>query len=142
MPTRSADATWKGNLQEGQGTMNLESGAYEGRFSYKSRFEEGTGTNPEELIGAAHAGCFSMALSNMLAEDGYTPERVHTTSNVTLEMIDDSPTITKILLKTEATVPDLDDGAFQEIAQKAKENCPVSKVLAGADISLDATLNS
>lgn len=121
--------------------MNLESGAYEGQFSYKSRFEEGTGTNPEELIGAAHAGCFSMALSNMLAENGNAPERVHTTANVKLEMVDDAPTITKIHLETEATVPGLDDSAFQEVARKAKVNCPVSKVLAGAEITLDATLN-
>lgn len=140
MPQRSAEATWKGNLPDGSGTMTVESGAYEGAYSFRSRFEDGTGSNPEELIGAALSGCFSMALANVLAEAGYDPESVHTTADVTLRMVDDEPTITGIHLTTEATVPDIDDATFQEHAEAAKEGCPVSKALAGPDITLDASL--
>ncbi len=140
MPTRSSDATWKGSLQDGSGTMRLGSGAFEGDYSFKSRFKEGTGTNPEELIGAAHAGCFSMALSNALAKAGHAPDRVHTTARVHLDS--DAGAITRIELNTEADVPGLDEQTFQEHAQAAKENCPVSKVLAATEISLDATLTS
>ncbi len=142
MPTRNAEAQWNGDLQQGQGTMKLGSGAYEGQYSFKSRFEEGRGTNPEELIGAAHAGCYSMALSNALAEAGHTPERVHTVARVHLEMQDAGPTITRIDLKTEADVPDLSDADFQSHAEDAKKNCPVSKALAGTTINLNATLSS
>lgn len=140
MPTRKGTATWNGDLQNGKGNMKLESGAYEGQYSFQSRFEDGTGTNPEELIGAAHAGCYSMALSNMLAEAGHTPDRVSTTAHVTLKMVDGAPTITTIKLETEAEVPGLDDSTFQEHAQAAKEGCPVSKALAGTTINLDAKL--
>ena len=140
MPTRSADATWNGDLPDGSGTMHLESGAYEGAYSFRSRFEEGDGSNPEELIAAAHAGCYSMALSNVLAEAGHTPESVDTTADVTLQMVDGDPSITGIHLTTEATVPGLDADAFQEQARAAKEDCPVSKALAGTEITLDATL--
>jgi osmotically inducible protein OsmC len=140
MPTRSADATWTDNLSDGNGTMTLESGAYEGAYSFRSRFEDGAGSNPEELIAAAHAGCYSMALSNVLDEAGYDPEAVDTTADVTLRMVDEEPTITGIHLNTEATVPDIDDDAFQEHAEAAKEGCPVSKALAGAEIILDASL--
>ena len=140
MPTRSADATWTGNLPDGNGTMALESGAYEGAYSFRSRFEDGAGSNPEELIAAAHAGCYSMALSNVLDEAGYDPEAVDTTADVTLRMVDEEPTITGIHLNTEATVPDIDDDAFQEHAEAAKEGCPVSKALAGTEITLDASL--
>lgn len=141
MPNRTSEATWEGDLKNGQGHMKLASGAYEGNYTFASRFEEGKGTNPEELIGAAHAGCFSMALSNMLAEAGHTPDRVHTTADVHLEMVDDAPTITRIALKTEATVPGLDDDTFQKHARAAKEHCPVSKALAGPEITLDAALD-
>ena len=140
MPTRSADATWTDNLSDGNGTMMLESGAYEGAYSFRSRFEDGAGSNPEELIAAAHAGCYSMALSNVLDEAGYDPEAVDTTADVTLRMVDEEPTITGIHLNTEATVPDIDDDTFQEHAEAAKEGCPVSKALAGTEITLDASL--
>jgi osmotically inducible protein OsmC len=120
--------------------MSVESGAYEGAYSFPSRFEDGDTSNPEELIGAALAGCFSMALSNVLAEAGYTPESVHTTADVTLRTLEDGPAVTTIQLTTEATVPDVDDETFQEHAEVAKANCPVSKALAGVEISLDASL--
>lgn len=140
MPVRSSEATWNGNLPDGSGTMKLESGAYEGSYSFGSRFENATGSNPEELIGAAHAGCFSMALSNILAEAGFEPQSVHTTADVTLSMEGDDPAITEIQLTTEASVPNIDDDTFQEHAEAAKSGCPVSKALASIDIRLDATL--
>ncbi|WP_263841448.1 OsmC family protein [Salinibacter sp.] len=140
MPTRSADATWTGDLPDGSGTMQLESGAYEGAYSFRSRFEDGDGSNPEELIAAAHAGCFSMALSNVLAEAGHDPESVNTTADVTLQMVEGDPTITGIHLTTEASVPGLDADTFDEHAAAAKEGCPVSKALAGTEITLDASL--
>lgn len=120
--------------------MSFGSGAFEGAYSFKSRFEEGTGTNPEELIGAAHAGCFSMALSADLAEAGFSPESVTTNSNVILEPVDGDMAISTIELNTKATVPDIDDDKFQEIAEGAKKNCPVSKALAGVNIKLNAEL--
>lgn len=142
MPTRSAEATWNGNLKEGEGTMRVGSGAFEGDYTAATRFEEEPGTNPDELIGAAHAGCFSMALANVLAQDGYDPERVHTAARVHLETVDGSPKITRIELNTEADVPGLDNDTFQEHAETAKNNCPVSKALTGVDISLNATLTA
>jgi osmotically inducible protein OsmC len=120
--------------------MRLGSGAFEGQFSFKSRFEEGTGTNPEELIGAAHAGCFSMAFSNMLAEAGHVPTRVETKARVHLEPVDGKPTISRIELDTEGTVPGISATRFQEIAAQAKAGCPVSRALAGVDIRLSARL--
>ncbi len=138
--TRSAEAEWKGDLKEGRGQMKLGSGAYEGQYSFQSRFEEGTGTNPEELIGAAHAGCFSMAFSASLGKEGYKPTRVHTTAKVHLEKVGEGFSITRINLTAEAEVPGIEADAFQTIAQKAKETCPVSKALAGTEISLDAKL--
>lgn len=120
--------------------MKTESGAYEGDYSFRTRFEDTPGTNPEELIGAAHAGCFSMALSNILSDAGHTPDRVHTIAKVHLEEVDGSPAITRIDLETEGAVPGLDEEAFQQHATTAKENCPVSKALAGVEISLDAHL--
>jgi osmotically inducible protein OsmC len=140
MAVRSAEAEWKGNLREGQGTMKLGSGAYEGRYSFASRFESGTGTNPEELIGAAHAGCFSMALSAGLGRAGFTPTRIHTTAKVHLEKVGEGFGITRIELDTEAQIPGIDAKAFQEHAEAAKKNCPVSKALAGAEITLQAKL--
>ncbi|NBB72798.1 MAG: OsmC family peroxiredoxin [Bacteroidetes bacterium] len=143
MPTRKATASWNGDLQGGTGNMAFGGGAFEGAFSFRSRFEDGAGTNPEELIAAAHAGCFSMALSNILAEAGHTPESVNTTANVSLEMTDDDgPTITKIELNTEADVPGLDNETFQQHAEAAKAGCPVSKALAGPTITLNAKLTS
>lgn len=122
--------------------MSFGSGAYEGAYSFKSRFEEGTGTNPEELIGAAHAGCYAMALSADLAEAGYSPESVNTNANVSLEMVDGDPAITTITLDVTANIPDIDDATFQEHAEGAKKNCPVSKALAGVDIKLNAKLEN
>ena len=140
MPTRNADAVWNGDLKSGSGKIKLGSGAFEGAYSFSSRFESGTGTNPEELIAAAHAGCFSMALSHALATGGHTPKRVHTTAKVHLEKSEGGFSIPAIELVTEADVPGMDDKAFQQEAEKAKANCPVSKVLAGAKITLSAKL--
>lgn len=140
MAVRTSEAEWKGNLREGQGTMKLGSGAFEGRYSFPSRFESGQGTNPEELIGAAHAGCFSMALSAGLSKAGFTPTRVHTTAKVHLEQVEGGFAITKIELATEAQIPGIDNSTFQQQAEAAKKNCPVSKALAGTAITLTAKL--
>ena len=142
MPVRTADAQWEGTLQDGKGSMRFGSGAFEGQYSFASRFEEGTGTNPEELIGAAHAGCFSMALSGGLSRAGHPPNRVHTTAKVHLEKGDAGFRISTIELETEADVPGIDDAAFQEAAAAAKAGCPVSQALAGVDIKLNARLVS
>ena len=142
MPTRKAEAEWQGNLAEGSGNLKLGSGAFAGPYSFKSRFEEGqSATNPEELIGAAHAGCFTMALTAALSRAGIKPTRIHTTANVNLEKVGESFVITGIHLETEAEIPGIDDAAFQQYAQGAKQNCPVSKALAGTEISLNAKLN-
>ncbi|ADI15647.1 OsmC family protein [Truepera radiovictrix] len=133
---RSANAVWQGDLKGGQGTLTLPKGGYEGRYSYTSRFEEGTGTNPEELIAAAHAGCFSMALANMLAEAGHTPESIATTAKVEMQGLK----ITKITLHTEGRVPGLDEARFLEHAENAKQHCPVSQALAAVEIQLEAKL--
>jgi osmotically inducible protein OsmC len=140
MPTRSADARWEGSLQAGRGTMRLAGGAYEGPYSFSSRFEDGQGTNPEELIAAAHAGCFSMALSGALGRAGHEPVSVQTTAKVTLEKQEAGFRITRIELVTEAEVPEIEEAQFQEIADTAKRTCPVSAVLAGAEIGLEAKL--
>lgn len=137
MAIRNSEAVWQGSLREGSGTMKLGSGAYEGPFTYASRFETGPGTNPEELIGAAHAGCFSMFLSALLSKDGFVPERIHTTATVHLET---GPTIALIELNTEASVPGIDQGKLEEYAAAAKANCPVSKALASVEIKLNAKL--
>lgn len=140
MSIRTAEAIWEGNLRQGKGTVKLGSGAFEGAYSYNSRFEEGTGTNPEELIGAAHAGCFSMALSADLERAGYTPKRVHTTAHVHFERVEGKATITRIHLDTEAQVPGIDEKAFLEFAQGAKVGCPVSRALASVEVTLNARL--
>ena len=140
MATRRASARWEGALRDGSGKMAVGSGAFDGQYSFSSRFEEGTGTNPEELIGAAHAGCFSMALANILAEAGHTPQRIETSARVHLEQVEGEPAITRIELSTEGQVPDVDDEEFQRYANAAKQGCPVSKALAGVEISLDAKL--
>lgn len=140
MAVRSASAQWTGSLKDGKGTMRLSSGAYEGPYSFASRFEDGTGTNPEELIGAAHAGCFSMALSGALGRAGHEVGSISTTAKVHLEKVDEAQTITRIELITEAVVPGIEPAEFQEIAEGAKRNCPVSRLLAAAEISLQATL--
>jgi osmotically inducible protein OsmC len=140
MPTRSANARWEGGLQKGAGSVRLGSGAFEGQYSFSSRFESGTGTNPEELIGAAHAGCFSMALSAGLERAGYAPASVDTTAKVHLERVEGGFRIPTIELETTAEVPGIDEAAFQDQAAMAKANCPVSVALAGVDIQLTAHL--
>ena len=140
MATRSSSAEWRGNLKDGSGKMRLGSGAYEGAFSFASRFENGTGTNPEELIAAAHAGCYSMALSHGLAQAGHAPKRVATTAKVHLEKVEGGFGITRIELDAEAEVPGIDEAAFRQQAEAAKKGCPVSKALAGAEITLKAKL--
>jgi osmotically inducible protein OsmC len=142
MPTRNAEAVWEGDLKSGKGTVKLGSGAYSGPYSFQSRFENGTGTNPEELIAAAHAGCFSMALSHALAQAGHPPKRVHTTAKVHLEKTAGGFAIPRIDLVCEAEVPGLGEAAFKEQAEQAKKSCPVSKLLAAAEITLDARLTS
>ena len=141
MPTRKAEAEWEGNLAEGRGSLKAESGAFEEPYSFKSRFEEGeSATNPEELLGAAHAGCFTMALTAQLSRARITPKRIHTEARVKLEKIGEAFSITQIELETEAEIPDIDDATFQQYAQGAKENCPLSKALASTPISLTAKL--
>jgi lipoyl-dependent peroxiredoxin len=141
MAARKADARWEGTLKEGKGTLTLGSGAYEGQYSFSSRFEEGPGTNPEELIGAAHAGCFAMALNAALERADMTPNFVHATANVKMERKNDVPTITKIELSVEASVPGIDADKFQEFAEDAKANCIISRALGGVEeITLDAKL--
>ena len=137
MAIRTSSAEWKGSLKEGSGTVKLASGAFEGPYTYSSRFEEGPGSNPEELIGAAHAGCFSMFLAALLSDAGFVPTRIHTTATVHLRA---GPTIALIELKTEAEVPNISEAAFLEQAEAAKKNCPVSKALAAVEITLNAKL--
>lgn len=142
MPKREAKAIWNGDLQSGNGNMSFGDGAFDGAYSFKSRFKEGTGTNPEELIGAALAGCFSMALSGDLAEDNYSPKTVTTNAYVQLETVDGAPAITTIVLKVDADVANIDEDTFIEYAEGAKKNCPVSKALAGVNIELDVDFMS
>lgn len=141
MPTRTSAATWNGDLKNGNGLMKVGKTGYEGPFTYKSRFEEGEGTNPEELIGAAHAGCFSMFLSALLSADGHIPNSVNTTAKVHIGTVEGAPTIHTIELFCEADVPGIDDATFLGYAENAKAGCPVSKALAAVQvISLQATL--
>lgn len=136
MAYRSAEAEWKGDLKSGQGEVKLGSGAFSGRYSFISRFEDGPGTNPEELIGAAHAGCFSMALSAILGQAGHTPTRIHTTAKVHFGPVPGGFAISRIDLATEGAVPGIDAAAFEAFALQAKENCPVSKALQAVEITL------
>ena len=140
MPIRSASAVWNGKLKDGNGTMKMQSGAYEGQYSFSSRFEEGTGTNPEELIGAAHAGCFSMAFSGALEKQGFDPKSISTEAKVNLVKGDAGFSIADITLNCKAEIPDIDEAKFQEVAEGAKKGCPVSRALAGVDIKLKAEL--
>ena len=141
MPKRTANARWEGSLTEGNGTMRMASGAYEGPYSFQSRFEEGDGTNPEELIAAAHAGCFSMALSGELGRAGHDPESVETEAIVHIEKVEAGFAIKRIELRTRVSAPGVDETAFQEAAEAAKQNCPVSQALAAVEaIDLDAQL--
>jgi osmotically inducible protein OsmC len=141
MPTRTAEAVWTGNITEGKGILKTESGVLADKpYDWKSRSAEGPNTNPEELLGAAHAGCFSMALSGALGKAGFTPTRVHTTAKVTFEKQGEGFAITKIDLTNESQIPNIDEAKFQELANGAKAGCPVSKALTGTTISLNAKL--
>lgn len=140
MPTRNAEAVWNGSIMDGTGTMKLGSGAFEGAYSFKTRMGDTPGTNPEELIGAAHAGCYSMAFAAALGQAGFAPKSIETKAAVKFDKVEGGFSITKIDLTTTAAIPEIDEAKFQEIAKAAKENCPVSKALAGTEINLQATL--
>ena len=131
MASRNGSAEWRGDLKDGSGTLKVGDGVFEGPYSFASRFEDGNGTNPEEMIAAAHAGCFTMALSLILGNDGHTAESLHTTAKVHLRNVDGAPTIARIELDTEGDVPGLDEDGFRKFAEQAKADCPVSRALGG-----------
>src|SRR5207253_4040362 len=131
MPARTANARWEGGLKDGKGNMRLGGGAFEGQYSFSSRFEEGAGTNPEELLAAAHAGCFSMALSAGLEKAGHPADRIETRAAVTLETVDGSPKVTRSALDVRGKVPGIDEATFRQAAEAAKKNCPLSKAIQG-----------
>jgi len=137
---RHAEAEWSGTLKEGKGHVKVETGALDSPYSFRSRFEGGGETNPEELLGASHAACYTMALSAGLTTAGHTPTKIHTTAAVTLVPVDGKPTVTRIDLSTEASVPGIDNSTFQKIAGDTKMGCPISRALAGTEIHLDAKL--
>jgi len=141
MPTSNASAAWEGKLKEGKGSFKAQSGAFSGSFSFGTRFGGAKGSNPEELIAAAHAACFSMALSAALEKAGTPVTRVETRASCTLETVDGAPRITRIELSTRGKVPGIDQAAFEKAADSAKQNCPVSKALQGnVDLKLEAKL--
>lgn len=140
MPVRRGQARWEGTLKEGKGTFKVASGAFGGSYSFGTRFGDQPGTNPEELIGAAHASCFSMALSKLLADEGHPPDSIETEAKVHLQQQVDGFAITRIELATRGKVPGMAAAAFKEQAEAAKKGCPVSRALAGVDITLDAKL--
>ena len=140
MLTRTSTAVWKGGLKNGKGTMNIGKGVFDGTYTFASRFESGTGTNPEELIGAAHAGCFSMALALMLEQEGRKPESITTTAKVKVDKVGDGFRIVGIDLSTEGVVPGIDEAGFREKAEAAKKGCPVSAALAAVPITVEARL--
>lgn len=142
MPTRKASARWEGGVPEGSGTMRLGSGAFEGAYSFQTRMEDSPGTNPEELLGAAQAGCFSMFLSAVLGRAGHPPTSVDTDATVQFEKEEAGWRVTQIVLTTRGVVPGIDAATFQEHVDDAKANCPVSKALTGVELSVDATLES
>ncbi len=142
MPVRKGEAVWHGSLKEGHGHMQFGEGAFEGTYSVQSRFEEGPGTNPEELLGAAHAGCFSMALSSGLSNAGFPPNSVQTTAQVHIEKKEAGWTVTRIHLITQAEAPGIEGAAFLELAEKAKKTCPISRALGNVEITLEARLAS
>ena len=139
MPTRHAEATWNGSLKEGKGDFAGQSGAIKGGYSFGTRFEGAAGTNPEELIGAAHAACFSMALAAGLGKAGHNPKKIHTTADVTIDKVGEGFKITKIVLKTDGEVPGIDEKTFKEFAEKTKSGCPVSQALSATPIELQVT---
>jgi lipoyl-dependent peroxiredoxin len=139
--TRTAQASWQGDLSDGGGRIGVGSGAYEGPFTLRARVEDvERSTNPEELIGAAHAGCFTMSLANLLSEAGHPPADLQTTARVRLEQLNSGFAITRIELQTVGDVPDVEADTFASLAQRAKDTCPVSRALAGTEITLEATL--
>jgi osmotically inducible protein OsmC len=141
MTVRSGAAEWHGNVQSGSGTVTIGDGVFEGAYSYDSRFGEGQGTNPEQLIAAAHAACFTMALSNILSAAGHAPDSLRTNARVQLRNIDGAPTLSRIDLDTEGLVSGVDEQQFQAYADEAKRACPVSRALAGIpEIVLTASL--
>lgn len=140
MAVRNADAVWKGSLKEGKGKVRFGGGAFEGEYTWSSRFENGAGTNPEELLAAAHAACFSMALSSNLGKAGFTPAEIHTTARVKIELVDGKNRITHIQLETEARVPGIENAQFQEIAEAVKQSCPVSVAVSSVPTELLASL--
>lgn len=141
MPTRNGSAEWQGDLKHGNGQLEVGDGVFSGSYSFQSRFEEGEGTNPDELIAGAHAACFSMALSNILAIDGHVPDSVRTTAELELRSPETGPPIRKITLRTEGRVPGIDADTFTEYAERAKDECPVSVALAGVpEMEVEATL--
>lgn len=143
MATRDGSAEWRGDLKSGAGTVTVASGLFDGRYSFSTRFEDGAGTNPEELIGAAHASCYAMALSGVLTEAGHAPESVATTAKVHLRFIDGAPTISQIDLVAQGRVPGIDQAQFESFAEQAKVGCPISRALAAVgEITLEATLVS
>ena len=143
MATRNGSAVWRGDLQGGEGRITVGNGVHEGPYSFKSRFEDGEGTNPEELIAAAEAGCFTMAMSLMFGNEGHTPEELHTEARAVLRNVDGGPKITGMELKTRGRVPGIDQETFQRIAEQAKKECVISRALAGIDeFTLEATLES
>ena len=142
MPTRRAHARWEGSLKEGTGKVDFGNGLFKGPYSFSSRFEEGTGTNPEELLGAAHAACFAMALSLVLGQAGFKPDYVDATAQVTVKSQNGGFKITKSHLVCEAKVPSIDSATFMQHAEAAKAGCPVSQALSGTEITLEAKLVS
>ncbi len=140
MPVRNADAVWEGNLKNGKGRVELGSGLFKGNYSFGSRFEQAPGTNPEELIAAAHAGCFSMFLSMLLEQAGYAVDHIHTVAKVHIDKVGEGFKITAIELDTEGKVPGIDEKTFMNQAENAKRNCPVSLALGGTPIKLQAKL--
>jgi len=142
MPVRNSKAIWTGKLEQGKGKIELGSGTYEDVYSFASRFDQGKGTNPEELIAAAHAGCFSMALAHELEQAGFSPEKIDTGCDISIEKANVGFKIARIELQTKAKVPGVDEQTFLKYAKKAKENCPVSQALRGVEIKLKAELSS
>lgn len=140
MPVRKSTAIWKGKLKDGKGSMRVGDNLFEGNYSFASRFENGDGTNPEELLAAAHAGCFSMAFSGELEKAGFDPQRIETTANVILVKAERGFRIESVELQTKGSVPDIDEDKFNELAENAKNNCPVSQLFKGAEISVSAKL--
>jgi lipoyl-dependent peroxiredoxin len=142
MAQQKGEATWEGSLKEGKGSIKLFKAGFEGPYTWASRFENGDGTNPEELLGASHASCFAMSMSSNLGKAGFTPSHIHTSALVTIERVEGQNRIIQIQLETEASVPDISEEKFQEIASFVKQNCPISVALSNVPITSTARLVS